>query len=287
MKVIDLKQDSREWLSFRKEKIGASDAPVIMGVSPFKTPYQLWQEKLSDEDESFVTEAMQRGKELEPYVRDLVNQDMNTKFFPIVVESDQHNFMIASLDGYCENTKQVLEIKCPGLKDHELAKSGVVPEKYYAQLQHQLCVCDKALSALYVSYFNENWVFVRVEKNISYIEKMIKEEKEFYKCVQNLNAPRQTKKNYREIQDNDWFKAAEEFHQLNDEIAEAKKRLENLKNYLIETANYEDAKSGDYILQKIERKGSIDYSSIPEFENIDIDKYRKPPCTTFKLSKLG
>jgi predicted phage-related endonuclease len=42
-----MQQQTPEWLEFRKNKIGASDAPIIMETSPWKTPYQLWLEKLS------------------------------------------------------------------------------------------------------------------------------------------------------------------------------------------------------------------------------------------------
>ncbi len=40
-------QNTPEWHAFRRKRIGASDAPVIMGISPWKTPYQLWIEKTS------------------------------------------------------------------------------------------------------------------------------------------------------------------------------------------------------------------------------------------------
>ena len=42
----ELVQQSEEWLEFRRSRIGASDAPIIMGVSPWKTHYKLWVEKI-------------------------------------------------------------------------------------------------------------------------------------------------------------------------------------------------------------------------------------------------
>ena len=39
-------QGTSEWLENRKNHIGASDAPVVMGVSPWDTPYKLWENKL-------------------------------------------------------------------------------------------------------------------------------------------------------------------------------------------------------------------------------------------------
>lgn len=45
MQFLNLLQNTQEWEKFRLQKIGASDAPIIMGVSPWKTPFQLWLEK--------------------------------------------------------------------------------------------------------------------------------------------------------------------------------------------------------------------------------------------------
>ena len=36
-----------EWLKWRSEGLGSSDAPIIMLTFPFgKTPYMLWEEKI-------------------------------------------------------------------------------------------------------------------------------------------------------------------------------------------------------------------------------------------------
>ena len=45
MKLVSVEQGSKEWLALRNNKIGASDAPIIMGESSWTTPFQLWQIK--------------------------------------------------------------------------------------------------------------------------------------------------------------------------------------------------------------------------------------------------
>lgn len=37
--------DHAKWLETRNAGIGGSDASVIMGLNPYKSPYQLWLEK--------------------------------------------------------------------------------------------------------------------------------------------------------------------------------------------------------------------------------------------------
>ena len=46
MKTVDLNQRSPEWLQWRSQGITASDIPIILGLSPYKTPWQLWAEKV-------------------------------------------------------------------------------------------------------------------------------------------------------------------------------------------------------------------------------------------------
>lgn len=142
MKKIDLKQDTDEWFNFRKNKLGASDAPIIMGISPWKTPYQLWQEKLGFRSIPVMNEAMQRGKDLEPLALQSINLELGSEMIPLVFQHESLDFMTASLDGYDEKNKIACEIKCPRGSDHELALQGKIPEKYIPQLQHQMEVCE-------------------------------------------------------------------------------------------------------------------------------------------------
>ncbi len=45
MKVIDLSQRTPAWHQWRIAGVTASEAPIIMGRSPYKTPWRLWAEK--------------------------------------------------------------------------------------------------------------------------------------------------------------------------------------------------------------------------------------------------
>ena len=44
MAIVDLVQRSDAWFEWRKTGITASMIPVIMGLSPYQTPYRLWAE---------------------------------------------------------------------------------------------------------------------------------------------------------------------------------------------------------------------------------------------------
>ena len=45
MKTIDIEQGSKEWHDFRAKHFTASDAPAMLGVSPYKTRIELLKEK--------------------------------------------------------------------------------------------------------------------------------------------------------------------------------------------------------------------------------------------------
>ena len=125
-KILDLEQGSRKWLDFRKGKISATMAPIIMGESPFCTPYQLWEDIMMDVEKE-ITPAMQRGIELEEKAREWISHELNMKFVPVVVQSIERPMFIASLDGYFldENGDiYIIEIKCPGFATGCIGASG-------------------------------------------------------------------------------------------------------------------------------------------------------------------
>ena len=44
--IVKLVQGSAEWHEHRRNHRNASETPAVLGVSPWMTPYQLWQIKL-------------------------------------------------------------------------------------------------------------------------------------------------------------------------------------------------------------------------------------------------
>lgn len=180
--IIDLEQNTQEWLDFRRTKIGASDAPVIMGVSPYKKVQQLFDEKYNNINTFQEHYGMKVGKELEPIALSLLNSKINTNLKPHVVQSCEYPWMIASLDGYDPATNQACEIKVPCEKDHHTAKLGNVPAKYYPQLQHQMFVVGLD-SIIYCSYRDLDIVTIIVENNYEYQSALLEKEKLFYKSL--------------------------------------------------------------------------------------------------------
>ena len=58
-----------DWLEYRKQGIGGSDAAVACGISRYKSPVELWLEKTGQLPNQEAGEAAYWGTQLEPFVR--------------------------------------------------------------------------------------------------------------------------------------------------------------------------------------------------------------------------
>lgn len=273
-------QGSQEWHDLRKTKITATDACAIMGVSPWKTPLKLYNEKISQENNNFVNDAMKRGIELEPIARDLFCLKTGLTVYPKVVVND---WLMASLDGMSECGKYIVEIKCSGEKDHLIALSEKVPDHYYPQLQHQIYVCNVDF-AYYFSFDGLDGCIVKVERDDKYISKMIKEEKKFYDCLINKEPPEPNENDYIERDDELWDIYASQWKNTIQKIKELELQEKELRNELIYLSGESNSKGAGISLCKINRKGSVDYSKIPELMNVDLEQYRKPQSTCWRIN---
>lgn len=159
---VELIQRSEAWHELRSKKIGASDAVIICGVSPWKTATELWMEKLKKrpQQDSSMNFAIQRGVRLEPLVLAMANIHLDRDYEPATFIHATIPYFMASLDGWDEERGEAIEIKVGNKKDHELLdctrengpRDFTIPEKYYPQLQQQMFVKDLSWMH-YVSYY--------------------------------------------------------------------------------------------------------------------------------------
>lgn len=185
MNIISIKQRTKEWMDFRRRHICASDAPIIMQESPYKTVEKLLDEKLKCYEQP-ITHYMQRGIDLEPIALEEFERETGLIMFPSTAEHEEINWMAASFDGVTICRRSIVEIKCPGKKDHTEAMLGIVPIKYKAQLQHQIHVAGIDL-AYYYSFDGEKGIIIEVKRDQEYIEKMIEKEMDFWQIIQAHN----------------------------------------------------------------------------------------------------
>ena len=109
MNIVQLVQGSAEWHAHRRTHRNASETAIVLGLSPWVTPYQLWQQKLGLVEQE-VNKAMLRGTQLEPAARAAYEAQTGQVMQPLVLVDGDYS---ASLDGITLAGDRVLEIKCP------------------------------------------------------------------------------------------------------------------------------------------------------------------------------
>lgn len=279
-----MQQNTKEWLEFRKSKLGASDAPIVMGVSPWKTPYQLWQVKTGLKEDNYDNAAMQRGRDMEEEARKKFEAHVGINFHPYVVVSPTHDFMMASLDGFNGAKKMGVEIKCPGEADHSIAQKGAIPDKYIPQLQHQMHVAELDF-IYYWSFDGSEGCLVEVAKDQKYIDKMIETEQSFYECMTTKTAPPFTDRDYRVRHDEKWTKLESDWVKAQAALKEAQELEKKAREELLKEVDFntlgEAVKATQYTM-----RGTVDYQKIPELIGVDLDQYRKQGKTCWRLTAL-
>lgn len=283
MRILKVEQRTEEWLQLRRTKIGASDAPVIMGVSPWTTPYQLFQSK-REEVEDKDTWQMKRGRDMEKEALDALQEYLGIEMFQPVLMHDYHDWMIASYDALSIDGKVCAEIKCPGEKDHQLALSGSIPVKYNPQLQHQMAVNTLLEENIYWSYRDSKGVALHEKRDNPYIDALEQKEVIFYLDLINGVPPALTDRDYVQRDENRWSFLASlerEAYQM-EKIWKQKK--EEFRSEMIDIADGKSSIGGGIRLSKYECQGRINYASIPELKGLDLDKYRDKTIVRWRFS---
>lgn len=276
-------QGSQAWLDFRKNKIGASIAPIIIGVSPWQTRLQLWEQMMSD-TQIQKNKAMQRGNDLEPKARAWLSAKLSIDYQPVVVQRVEYPQIIASLDGYYQSGDEkpkIIEIKCPGEKAHMMAINGKIPDYYYPQLQHQMDAVGVDFM-YYVSFDGENGVILEVRRDIEYCQNLLAEELSFFFSLQNFIPPEPTDRDWIEDNDPRRLNAAIEYKKIKDQIAKLEFQKVGIYEFLTDT-NYVRSKVGDLKIQKVKKRGHVDYSKIDVLKGLDLEPYRKENSECWRI----
>lgn len=180
--IINLQQRSPKWLTWRRQGIGASDAAVIMGESPWKTRETLLKEKVQGEIIK-PNKKMLRGIKLEPKARDKYIKFVGQAVYPVCIQSKKYNWLRASIDGLSNDGKLVVEIKCGDSVYKKTASSRKVPHYYIGQLQHILAITGLPSIDFWCYLPLKPIVHLHIRRDNNYIQQLIKKEYYFWKDV--------------------------------------------------------------------------------------------------------
>lgn len=286
MKIINVEQGSPEWLAWRKTVITATECPVIMGLSPWSTPYKCWQKKLGLIEDEKTNEAMERGKRLEPYIRDRFILKSGIKMLPTVVESSEYPFLGASLDGMSATGEYIMEVKTGGEKLYLMALEGKMPEEYRLQIQKQLLVTRAKLCYYVVgSEDPDKDVVIEVLPDPDFEAMYLPVAREIWRCIALCESPPLQKKDYRNMdEDSLWYAFSNEYRKACERIKVEEEIKQSYRKELIKLCNNQNCEGGGIEIRKTISKGRVAYDNIPELEGVDLDKYRKSPITSWTIT---
>ena len=147
---VTICKDRAEWLEARKDGLGASDASALLGISPWKTNVQLWEEKtgLTVPEDIGDKPQVKYGNDAEPLLRAffaLDHPEYGLAFTPFkIIRHEKYPFITCTPDGELleagTDRRGGLEIKTTEI----MSSSGWsrwkdrIPDEYYAQVCHQM-----------------------------------------------------------------------------------------------------------------------------------------------------
>jgi len=189
-------KNKAEWLSERKNGIGGSDSPVILGVSPFKGKLDLWAEKRGLVDGAEETEAMRWGTRLQEAIRQGYEEDTRRAVLDQGIHTfvnKQFDYIRASVDGLIvplkgQNHPWIWEAKSTGyVTERDLADD--FPLHWEVQVQHEMFALGLSNASLAVLVRGNKLRWKDMERNDAFIEEMLKREIAFWESVVKGVAP--------------------------------------------------------------------------------------------------
>ena len=182
-----------DWLEHRKLGIGGSDASVVCGINKYKSPVELWMDKTGQLPPQEAGEAAYWGTQLESIVRDEFTKRTGIEVTKptVILQSEEHPFMLANLDGTCEvpdvgtcifEAKTASAYKAGEWED-------TIPDEYQLQIQHYMAVTGYAGAYIAVLIGGNTFRWKFVERDEELISMLIELESAFWNHVQDCTPP--------------------------------------------------------------------------------------------------
>lgn len=144
MKTHSLTQGSAEWLAYRAQHFNASDAPAMLGCSPYKTRAALLREMhtgLAADVDAGTQRMFDAGHRFEALARPLAEKIIGEDLYPVTGSSGR---MSASFDGLTLGEDVVFEHKSANAELRAILAGAdaaqALPLHYLIQMEQQLMV---------------------------------------------------------------------------------------------------------------------------------------------------
>lgn len=278
MKTVELVQGSLEWHAFRKMHIGSSDAPAVLGVSPYRTMRQCAAEKIGlpqplleaeEEKNEFI---FNRGHAVEKKIREQFKELTGVFMAPLVCVHPEYEVLAASLDGF-DPRLGVLEAKLVGQAVLKKAEAlGEIPEHHAVQMQHQMMVTGADVGSWFGHDGKGTGFMVTVPADRAKQAQMIETELKFWEMVKAKVLPPLTDRDYLEIENDPDMASLKELKELMDN---ATSLFDEQKAKVLAKLKHSRCTGSGLSIVKSVRAGNVSWQSIPEVKALAADYVEK------------
>lgn len=230
--------------------VGGSDMPVILGISKYKTQYELAREKIGIEKREFINNPyILFGNKLEPKIREYINAVNGTNFI-VDTYIDEEKAIRSNVDGIDKEHNILLEIKTHG-KNYDQRVYEVQMQLYMAQIG-----CEVGWLALYerpedfdTEFDADRLVIKEIERDEGYIQKILSAIETFWiRCEYLKENPNMTEEEYfsqgteLDAQLIELKNIAPKLMQMKAQVKEFEKREKELKEKFYDSMTENDVK---------------------------------------------
>ena len=191
IKVSTLNMSHEDWLVERQKSIGGSDAPAIIGMNPWSSPYTVWADKLGKLPPKEDNEAMRLGRDLEDYVAKRFTEKTGKKVRRenFIITNPQYPFAHANVDRMVVGEDAGFEAKTTSVMNLKKFKNGEYPANYYVQCVHYMMVTGCAKWYLGVLVLGEGFHDFEIERDEGEIKALAESVEAFWKYVETETPP--------------------------------------------------------------------------------------------------
>ncbi|HOL16479.1 MAG TPA: YqaJ viral recombinase family protein [Bacillota bacterium] len=180
IKLSDLSHE--EWLKFRKNGIGGSDAAAILGLDRYRSAFDVYAEKLGLKDEESDNEAMRQGRDLEDYVAKRFEEATGKRVRRRngILQHPEYSWLIGNIDRWVVGENAGLECKTTSVLNKAKFSQGEFPPNYYVQCVHYMALTGAEKWYLAVLVLNKAFHVFEIPRDENEIKALIEAEKNFW-----------------------------------------------------------------------------------------------------------
>ena len=191
-KIFDSKNATREeWLKIRKLGLGGSDMAAVLGLSPWRSPIDVWLDKTSDTVEEKESEPMYWGNVLEEVVAQEFAKRSGYKVRNnnFTLQSEEYPYLLANIDREIVGLDAGLECKTANAFKASEWDGANVPAAYYIPCQHYMAVTGKSSWWIACLVGGNTFYYKEIKRNEEVIAAIIDTGAAFWELVKNKTMP--------------------------------------------------------------------------------------------------